>query len=136
MDELLNVHVSEVGKASGLGKCEGQRLALQVDMPLHPTRQMLRVRFDLFKKFVQDEESRPQNRKKGRRKLVDAFTVQLLRGRRKLCRLSLFMAIFWTNSLSTELFESKPNLFESGRLVLIKHSPVLPPEPCRAIGKR
>jgi hypothetical protein len=75
MDEFLNVHVSEVGKASGLGKYEGQRLNLQVDMTPYPTRQMLRVRFDLFKKVVQDKESRLQNRKRGRRKLVDAFTV-------------------------------------------------------------
>ena len=75
MDEFLNVHVSEVGKASGLGKYEGKRLTLQVDMTLFPTRQMLRVRFDLFKNVVQDNESSLQNRKRGRRKLVDAFTV-------------------------------------------------------------
>ena len=31
MDEFVNVHVTEVGKAMGLGKYEGKRLNLHVD---------------------------------------------------------------------------------------------------------
>ena len=75
MDEFLNVHVTEVGKANGLGKYEGKRLNLQVGVTSYPTKQTLRVRFDLFKKIVKDRQSRITNRERGRRRFVDAFTL-------------------------------------------------------------
>jgi hypothetical protein len=75
MDEFLNVHVSDQGKADGLGEFEGRRLSLQIDKTPYPTVQMLRVRFELFKKHVRDRQSRSTNQKRGRRKFVDAFTV-------------------------------------------------------------
>mmetsp|Transcript_35540 Transcript_35540/g.50407 ORF Transcript_35540/g.50407 Transcript_35540/m.50407 type:complete len:154 (+) Transcript_35540:633-1094(+) len=75
MDEFLNVQVSDQGKAGGLGKFEGRRLNLQIDKTTYPTVQMLRVRFELFKKHVRDRQSRSINQKRGRRMFVDAFTI-------------------------------------------------------------
>ena len=75
MDKFLNVHVTEVGKANGIAKYEGQQLNLQIGVTPYPTKQMLRVRFDLFEKIVQDRQSSTPNRKRGRRRFVDAFTV-------------------------------------------------------------
>ena len=75
MDELFVVHVSNVGEASGLGEYEGKQLNLQVDKPFPHEEEMLRVRCDLFKKVVQEQQSKATNRKGRRRKRVDAFTV-------------------------------------------------------------
>ena len=58
MDEFLIVHVSEAGKLKGLQHWEGRKLSMQVNEQNYPSTQILRVRYELFKKHNMACESK------------------------------------------------------------------------------
>ena len=74
MDEFLIVHVSELGKAKGLGHLQGTKVNLCVDQQNYPTRKILRARYQLFLKQLRAQAVRADPRKR-RRQFTTATTI-------------------------------------------------------------